>query len=166
MQRWKKQMAVGLLVFSALAATAAGPDETQVLEFIKHSFSQIDINRIAYVSQQMALDDASGEKFWPRYQAYLRKQITLRDTQLATLAKFATHLNRNTLTPQASTALLNESMNQEKQRLTNRQAFVRELAGVLNPQQQLRLYQIELLLDAQVRAGILSQVPLAEDAAR
>jgi hypothetical protein len=33
---------------------------------------------------------------------------------------------------------------------------------ILTPIQQMRLYQIELLLDAELRAGLLSQVPLAE----
>ena len=34
--------------------------------------------------------------------------------------------------------------------------------AILTPIQQMRLYQIELLLDAELRAGLLSQVPLAE----
>lgn len=162
MYGWKKQLFAGFLAFGALTATAAGPDEIQALEFMKHSFSQIDINRISYISQQMALDGPTSEKFWPRYQAYLHKQIALRDTQLATLTKFAGYLNRERLGAKASTSLLGESMAQEKQRLVNRQEFVRQLAGILNPQQQLRLYQLELLLDAQVRSSILSQVPLAD----
>lgn len=162
MQGWKKQLVAGLLALSSLGVSAQGADEVQALEFMKQSFSQIDINRISFISQQMALSNATAEKFWPRYQAYLHKQIALRDNQLATLTKFAGHLTRDRLDAKVSHALLNESMGHEKQRLVNRQEFVRKLAGVLNPQQQLRLYQLELLLDAQVRSSILSQIPLAE----
>jgi hypothetical protein len=162
MHVWKKSLLAALLALSSLSANAAASDEAQALEFMKQTFSQVDINRISYISQKMNLDDATAGKFWPRYQAYLHKQIALRDTQLATLTKFAAHLNGDSLTAKAATGLLDESMAQEKQRLLNRQQFVKALSTVLNPQQQLRLYQLELLIDVQVRSSILSQVPLAE----
>ena len=71
---------------------------------------------------------------------------------------------KETLDAKSASNLLNESMKQERQRLSNRQQLVKEMAGTLNPQQQLRLYQLELLLDAQVRSNILTQIPLAESA--
>lgn len=89
MQGWKKKLVAACLALSSLSACAQGADEVQALEFMKQSFSQVDINRISYISQQMALSSEVAEKFWPRYQAYLHKQIALRDTQLATLTKFA-----------------------------------------------------------------------------
>jgi hypothetical protein len=159
----KNWMVVGALALQVSVVTAASPDEIQALEFMKQSFSQVDINRISYISQKMALDDATAAKFWPRYQSYLHQQISLRDKQLATLTTFAAHLNGENLPAKVASKLLDDSMAQEKQRLANRQQFIRQLVGVLNPQQQLRLYQVELLLDAQVRSSILSQVPLAGD---
>lgn len=164
MQNWKKIVAACFLGLSSLTAQAISPEELQALEFMKNSFSQVDINRISYISQKMAMDDEAATKFWPRYQAYLNKQIALRDHQLATLTRFATHFNKETLDAKSASNLLNESMKQERQRLTNRQQLVKEMAGTLNPQQQLRLYQLELLLDAQVRSNILTQIPLAESA--
>jgi hypothetical protein len=152
----------GLFALVSWPALGAGPDEARAMAFLQDSFSQVDINRIGVISQKMALDAATSQKFWPRYQAYLHQQIALRDTQLATLRTFAEHLNRERLNGATATQLLDEGMRQEQQRLVNRQQFVQSLSGILSPPQQLRLYQLELLLDAQVRNSILSQVPLAE----
>jgi Spy/CpxP family protein refolding chaperone len=161
MRIWSKFIFAVALSLQALTVVAAGADEIKTLEFMKQTFSEVDIKRISYISHQMALDETTAAKFWPRYQDYLHKQISLRDKQLATLAAFTSHLNQDDLPAKAASKLLSESMAQEKIRLDNRQQFIRQLSGVLNPQQKLRLYQLELLLDAQVRSRILSQIPLA-----
>lgn len=159
---WKHRDVVAILLFSPMIAFGKGVEEVQALELMKRSFSQIDINRISYISQKMDLNGTGAAKFWPRYQSYLHKQIELRDVQLKTLTKFAGHLNRESLDENSAGRLLKESMAQEDKRLKNRQDFIRSLAGILSAQQKLRLYQLELLLDAQVRSGVLAQIPLAD----
>lgn len=159
---WKKRVVVVLLFLFPMIAVGQSVEEIQALEFMKQSFSQIDINRISYISQKMDLNGTGAAKFWPRYQSYLHKQIELRDAQLKTLTKFAGHLNRESLDENSAGRLLKESMAQEDKRLKNRQDFIRSLAGILSAQQKLRLYQLELLLDAQVRSGVLAQIPLAD----
>lgn len=157
----RRFLAVVLLLGQAIAY-AAPADEQETLDFLKNAFSQVDINRISRISQEMSLEPAVAAKFWPRYQAYLHRQIALRDQQLTTLTIYANLLNRKELDGKAAKDLLRESLAQEERRVASRKQLVTRMSDTLTPTQQLRLYQIELLLDAQIRSGLLSHVPLAE----
>lgn len=157
---------ISLLLGSALLllfpnAQAITLHEEQTLDYLKQAFGQIDVNRISRVSGEMQLDGMAASSFWPRYQKYLHRQIALRDRQLATLRKYSEHFNHQTLDDVAAAVLLRESMVQEREHQANRQRFIVEIKDILNPRQQLRLYQLELLIDAELRAALLTQVPLA-----
>lgn len=132
------------------------------LDDVRRSFATVDNNRIDHISREMALSLPVARKFWPAYNTYLRNQNVLRDRQLAALVDYAGALNANTLDTPTTVRLLNESMANETLRVSNRQQFIQGLGEFLNPVQQLRLYQIEVTLDAQVSAALLQQIPLAE----
>ncbi|AOF82162.1 hypothetical protein BSY238_1385 [Methyloversatilis sp. RAC08] len=154
-------MACSLMCCAPLAAA----DDTRTeptLDDVRRSFAEVDRNRIDHVSRELVLPLPVARKFWPAYNAYLRNRIALRDKQLAALVDYADALNSGTLDDATATRLLNDGMADETVRIGNRQQFIRSLGEFLAPQQQMRLYQIEVLLDAQVRAGLLQQIPLAE----
>lgn len=154
-------LATCLLALSA-NTKAASSEEDAALDYLKSSFSTVDINRISRISQEMSLDERTAKKFWPQYQAYLHQQIALRDKQLATLSHYAARLHNASLDENAAANMLRASMADEAKRVANRQALINRLKDVLSPKQQMRLYQIELLLDAELRAGLLKQIPLVE----
>lgn len=149
------------LAFSPVAHAAPSAEQA-ALNYLKDRFSEVDVNRISRISQEMSLDEKTAQKFWPRYQAYLHQQIDLRDKQLSSLTTYAAHLSQQSLTQAAAADLLRASMANEAQRLANRQQLIKGLHGILSATQQMRLYQIELLIDAQMRSGLLTQIPLAE----
>jgi len=126
------------------------------------AFSEVDIIRISRISREMSLDEKTAHQFWPRYQDYLHRQIALRDKQLATLTSYASHQNKRSLDQAIAADMLRTSMANEEKRLVNGQNLIKNLKGTLTPTQQMRLYQIELLIDAQIRAGLLTQIPLVE----
>ena len=150
------------LLFSISNSHATSQQEQETLSYLKNSFSQVDIKRISRISQEMSLDIPTAEKFWPRYQEYLHRLIALRDKQLATLSSYASHVNDKKLDIKVAKTLLKERLAEEELRVTIRKKLVTGMHDILTPIQQMRLYQIELLLDAELRAGLLSQVPLAE----
>jgi hypothetical protein len=154
-------MACALMCGAPLAAAGDARAEP-ALDDVRRSFAEIDQNRIDHISREMALPLPVARKFWPAYNSYLRNRIALRDKQLAALVDYAGALNADTLDDATANRLLNDSMADETLRIGNRQQFIRSLGEFLAPQQQMRLYQIEVLLDAQVRAGLLQQIPLAE----
>ena len=151
----------GALLLPLSNAQAITLQEEQTLDYLKQSFGQVNINRIGRISAEMQLDPKTASRFWPRYQQYLHQQIALRDRQLATLMKYSEHFNRQTLDTVTAAVLLREAMGHERDRQTNRQRFIVGVKDILDPRQQLRLYQLELLIDAELRATLLAQVPLA-----
>jgi hypothetical protein len=151
-----------VLICCAQLALADDTPAEPSLDEVRRSFAEVDRNRIDHISREMALPLPIARKFWPAYNTYLRNRIALRDRQLAALVDYADALNAGTLDDATANRLLNDSMADETLRIGNRQQFIRSLGEFLAPQQQMRLYQIELLLDAQVRAGLLQQIPLAE----
>lgn len=157
---------ISLLLGSALllllpSVQAITLHEEETLDYLKKALGQIDVNRISLVSGEMQLDGKAASSFWPRYQKYLHRQIALRDRQLVTLKNYSEHFIHQTLDDVAAAGLLRESMVQERERQANRQRFIVGIKDILNPRQQLRLYQLELLIDAELRTALLTQVPLA-----
>lgn len=150
------------LLGTSLCSHATSSEEQAALDYLKASFSEVDINRISRISREMLLDEKTAQQFWPRYQNYLHRQIALRDKQLATLTTYAAHQDKQSLDLATASNMLHTSMANEEKRLINRQNLIKGLKGTLNPTQQMRLYQIELLIDAQIRAGLLTQIPLVE----
>lgn len=155
-----------LLTASLLAISpcshAISSEEQAALDYLKASFSEVDINRISRISREMSLDEKTAQQFWPRYQDYLHRQIALRDKQLATLTAYASRQNKGSQDQATAATMLRVSMADEEKRLVNRQNLIKDLKDTLNSTQQVRLYQIELLIDAQIRAGLLTQIPLVE----
>lgn len=154
-------LAASLLALSP-CSHAISPEEQVALDYLKAAFSEVDINRISRISREMSLDEKTAQQFWPRYQDYLHRQIALRDKQLATLTSYTSHSPKGSLDHAKASEMLRTSMANEEKRLVNRQNLIRGLKGTLTPTQQMRLYQIELLIDAQIRAGLLTQIPVLE----
>lgn len=154
-------LAASLLTLSP-CSHAMSSEEQAALDYLKTSFSEVDIKRISRISREMSLDEKTAHQFWPRYQGYLHRQIDLRDKQLATLTAYASHLNKGSLDQARASEMLRTSMGDEETRLANRQNLIKGLKGILKPTQQVRLYQIELLIEAQIRTGLLTQIPLVE----
>lgn len=151
-----------LLGSAPCLANPPSPEEVDTLNRMKQEFTNIDINRIGVISQQLQLTDQEAKQFWPLYQNHLHRKIQLRDQQLQTLATYTEKLNAGSLDPRDATALLAFSMLYERDQIDNRKSLILGLGKVLGPTQQLRLYQLELLLDTEIRQGLLRQIPLAK----
>lgn len=151
-----------LLGSSPCLATTQSPEEVDTLNRMKQEFTNIDINRIGVISQQLQLTDPEAKQFWPEYQNHLHRKIQLRDQQLKILATYTEKLNAGSLDPRDASALLALSMLYERDQIDNRKSLILGLGKVLGPTQQLRLYQLELLLDTEIRQGLLRQIPLAK----
>ena len=151
----------GVLALAPVALAGEGL-ERGTLEQIRRDFSKVDMGRIAHVSERMDLSDPANLAFRPAYQDYLRNLVRLRDRQLEVLVEYAENLNAESLDDARAARSLAESMRLDRERMVARDRFIEGLTHSLNPRQQLRLYQLELILDAQIRTELMSQIPLAE----
>jgi len=146
----------------ALGAQAGTPEEDATLGLIREQFQDVDLRRVIEVSGSMKLDEQSAKRFWPIYRAYLVEIIALRDRQLATLAEYASQLNAGWIDDPTARASLARSLALEQARVDARQHMIRKAGEVITPIQALRLYQLELAMDASMRSRLLEQIPPAK----
>lgn len=149
------------LAFGA-AAHAATPEEDAAIGLIRQQFKDVDLRRVIEVSGKMKLDEHSAKRFWPIYQSYLLEIVVMRDRQLGNLGEFARQLNAGWIDDPTARASLARSLELEQARLEARQRMIRRAGEVLSPTQALRLYQIELTMDAALRKRLLEQIPPAQ----
>lgn len=157
---------VAAALFAAVAlgtpVHAATPEEDAAIGLIREQFKDVDLRRVIEVSGKMKLDERSAKRFWPIYQSYLMDIVVMRDRQLDNLAEYARQLNAGWIDDPTARASLARSLELEQAKLDARQRMIRKAGEVLSPTQTLRLYQIELAMDAAIRSRLLEQIPRAQ----
>ena len=151
-----------LSLFVSPLAGAVTPLEDDTLALIRRDFSDVDLRRIVAVSNQMALDAPTAQRFWPLYRRYLQEVVALRDQQLQNLGDYARQLNAGRLSDEQARISLQTSLELEQARLQARQRMIRQAGTVLGAQQVLRLYQLEMTMESQMKGRLLEQIPPAE----
>ena len=157
---------VAAALFAAVAlgtpVHAATPEEDAAIGLIREQFKDVDLRRVIEVSGKMKLDERSAKRFCPIYQYYLMDIVVMRDRQLDNLAEYARQLNAGWIDDPTARASLARSLELEQAKLDARQRMIRKAGEVLSPTQTLRLYQIELAMDAAIRSRLLEQIPRAQ----
>lgn len=151
----------GVLAFAPATLADEGV-ERATLEQIRRDFSQVDMDRLAFVNQRMDLSGQAASDFQIAYQDYLQNLVRLRERQLVLLLEHNKDLNNGNLTASRASVSLAESLRLDRERLKTRERLVIDLDRSLSPQQRLRLYQLELAFDTEARAELLPQIPLAK----
>jgi len=111
------------------------------------------------LSGSLVLSAAEGEKFWRAYDRY--------ETTIAKLdarsARLITDLLRGQAAsqPATATAMVDESLRVEAERLELLKSHVEELRKVLSPGTLVRYVQLRNRLDLKVRWDLAQQIPLA-----
>lgn len=160
--RLRAVAAIVLCAGLALGAHAATTEEDAAIGLIREQFKDVDLQRVIEVSGKMKLDEHRAKRFWPIYQSYLLEIVVMRDRQLGNLGEFARQLNAGWIDDPTALASLARSLELEQARLEARQRMIRRAGEVLSPTQALRLYQIELTMDAALRKRLLEQIPPAQ----
>ncbi|ACR01320.1 hypothetical protein [Thauera aminoaromatica] len=146
----------------ALGAHAGTPEEDATLGLIREQFQDVDLRRVIEVSASMKLDEQGAKRFWPIYRAYLAEIVALRDRQIDTLAEYARQLDAGWIDDPTARTSLARSLALEQARVDARHHMIRKAGEVITPIQTLRLYQLELAMDASIGSRVLQQIPLAK----
>ena len=146
----------------AVGAQAGTPEEDATLGLIREEFQDVDLRRVIEVSASMKLDEQGAKRFWPIYRAYLAEIVALRDRQLDTLAEYARQLDAGWIDDPTARTSLARSLALEQARVDARHHMIRKAGEVITPIQTLRLYQLELAMDASIGSRVLQQIPLAK----
>jgi small-conductance mechanosensitive channel len=148
-----------VLMFVVLAISAPlvafAQSEADVMEMTREV---VRAERKALVAENMQLNEAESQRFWPVYNEYQNEVRKIGDRRLKLLQSYA-YAYEN-LTEMQAEAFLKESMEIQKAKLELQQSFIPKFKEVLSPKMVARFYQIDHKLDAIIEYDLAAEIPL------
>jgi len=117
-------------------------------------------NRRLSVGTELALKENQKEVFWPLYDEYYEKRMTIHNTMLNHVNHYADQYHA--LSDQQAVKLVDEHLVIEAELVTLHREYLDKLQTVLTPRQLMRFYQIDFRITAQTLADIAAIIPLAK----
>lgn len=159
-----KRTFIFLLIVAAAAIAVYAQDTTQTaanqetyLELLK---SDLKTQKVAVITEGMAMTDAQSAIFWPIYRKYDAELTTLNDTRLAVIKDFAA--NFESMTPAKADELTNKTFAFLEGRLKLQKTYYKEFSKALGPVLAAKYMQIERSINTVFDFQIMSQIPLVK----
>ena len=147
-------------IFVAVLAALAAPvgSAQTVKDALELNRQAVEAQRRVLVAGSLHLTDAEAQAFWPLYDGFEkdRGQVDERTNQL--VADFVAA--GSTMSDTQATAMLNEALRLDDERLKVRRSWLSRMGKALPPRKLVFFFQLENKLDAVVRADVARQIPL------
>ena len=153
-----RQLRTALIIITGIVSStgALAQDERDVIEIIR---TQIQADRQALVAQNMALDAAESEAFWPLYREFQLERSKISDRRVDLIMEFRD--NYTTLGDERAEDLLKEAFKVDEDRLKLWKKYRRQFNRILPSAKTLRFFQIESKLDTIINFDLARSIPLA-----
>lgn len=135
----KKYKIITLLIF--LISTSTFAQGGKLRERFQQKKEQVKSLKVAYITEELKLTSNEAEKFWPLYNAFEEKQMTLRKDKLKNYLDRAE--NADDLSEKEATTLITQMENTEEELHQLRKKFVASLKGILPSVKILKLKKAE-----------------------
>ncbi len=145
-------LAVGTL---SSAAHADEPDEIALTRKV------IETQRQAIVAENLNLDEAQAEVFWPLYDEYQGQMRTVSDQYIAIVKQYAEAWPEG-VDDEIAEGLMKDWLAMETDRIKTQRKYLKRFGKILPTAQVLRFFQIENKLTTIIRADVAMQIPLTE----
>ncbi|MCX6574440.1 MAG: hypothetical protein NTX99_10675 [Candidatus Aminicenantes bacterium] len=160
-----KRTLIFLLIVAAAAIAAyaqattppAAANQETYLELLK---SDLKTQKVAVITEAMAMTDAQSAIFWPIYRKYDAELTTLNDTRLAVIKDFAA--NYESMTPAKADELTNKTFAFFEGRLKLQKTYYKEFSKALGPVLAAKYMQVERSINTVFDFQIMSQIPLVK----
>ncbi len=151
-------MRVMVATVLAALATPLAPAQT-VKDALELNRQAVEAPRRVLVAGSLHLTEAEAEAFWPLYDGFEkdRRQVDERTNQL--VADFVAA--GSGLSDTQATAMLNEALRLDDERLRVRRSWLSRMSKALPPRKLVLFFQLENKLDSVVRADVARQIPLS-----
>ncbi len=150
---------VGLfLVVGVLAAAGPTQAQTQNEQYMELMRQDLRTNKLAVMTEAMALTDEQGEVFWPIYREYQVKYMEIGDKRIAMIKDFAA--NYENMTGDKASELMKIWFSQKKDQLSLLEKTSKKIAKATAPVTAARFIQIENAVNMLVDLQIASELPL------
>jgi len=160
-----KKTLIFLLIVAAAAIAAyaqattppAPANQETYLELLK---SDLKTQKVAVITEAMAMTDAQSAIFWPIYRKYDAELTVLNDTRLAVIKDYAA--NFETMTPVKADELTNKTFAFFEGRLKLQKTYYKEFSKAMGPVLAAKYMQIERSINTVFDFQIMSQIPLVK----
>lgn len=146
----------GIAVYAQDTTQTAANQETY-LELLK---SDLKTQKVAVITEGMAMTDAQSAIFWPIYRKYDAELTTLNDSRLAVIKDFAA--NFEAMTPAKADELTKKTFAFLEDRLKLQKTYYKEFSKALGPVLAAKYMQIERSINTVFDFQIMSQIPLVK----
>lgn len=149
--------AAGILAVSPLATAPAAAQSTQ--DKFEVGFQQREAQRRAQIAGAMRFTNEEAAKFWPIYDQY---RLSVKALQLRRLGLLQT-LSENTvgMDDETATDLVKTSLDIEAEATELKEGYLKQAGTVISGARYVRLFQVEMKLDAMLMYGVTQQIPMA-----
>ncbi len=131
-KRMTTTLVFGLVLFAGVFATAvpaqADTSNEQYMELMRQD---LRTNKLAVMTEAMALTDAQGEVFWPIYREYQTKLSVIGDERIAMIKYFAEHYED--MTNEKAGELMKVWFSQKKDQLSLLEKTSKKVAKATDP---------------------------------
>jgi hypothetical protein len=152
--RMKKLLMVIALLFVAKSANA----QEQYVELLR---SDLKAQKVAIVTQGMALQEGQSEQFWKIYRDYDYELASLTDRRIALIKDYAA--NFSTMTDAKADEIAMAAMKLDKDRLALREKYYKKYAKEMSPVLATRWAQLERVIATVFDLQIASELPLIQE---
>ena len=152
-------LVVGLfLVVGVLATAVPTQAETSNEQYMELMRQDLRTNKLAIMTEAMALTDEQSEVFWPIYREYQTKLSTIGDERIAMIKDFAEHYED--MTEEKAKELMKIWFGQKKDQLSLLEKTSKKIAKATDPVTAARFIQVENAVNMLVDLQIASELPL------
>jgi len=155
-----KRTLIVLLIFAAAAIAAYAQETANQETYLELLKSDLKTQKVAVVTEGMAMTDAQSAVFWPIYRKYDAELTTLNDTRLAVIKDFAA--NYESMTPAKADELTHKTFGFFEDRLKLQKKYYKEFSKALGPVLAAKYMQIERSINTVFDFQIMSQIPLVK----
>jgi len=122
----------------------------------------IKVQKKQLIAQNMNFTASEKEKFWKLYRKYQDQLDFINGRRVKLIADFADALKNKSLSDEKALKMLNESLHNQRLRLSTKQTFVDKFQEILPAKKVARFFQLENKLDAIINFDLARQIPLVE----
>ncbi len=146
-----------LVLCTSLLAVAA-PAVAQGDPFVELLRQDIKTDKVAIMTEAMALSTEQGDVFWPIYREYQGKMSVIGDRHIALIKDFAAHFEA--MTPDKADDLLKEWFKLDEDRRNLLKKTAKNVSKKLDPIVAARFVQVEHVLNMVIDLQVAGEMPL------
>ncbi len=145
---------MGALVLPS-SAQDGGVDPDRYVELVR---TALQTQKMALVTENMALSEEQAAKFWPIYREYEAERTKLGDKRVAVIRDYSAHFK--TMNDETAESLANRALSVHEERLALRRTYFKKFANALGAAAAARFVQIDHQIDLVLDLEIASRLPL------